>query len=67
LVFRYVGRFFSLEGTCSRAGWLRRVLAAPDQHSTVFVNREALCLDNLGFEILKIFIVQVEPPLQRAI
>jgi hypothetical protein len=45
----------------------RRGRTAPDQHNTIFVNREALCLDNLSFEILKIFIVQVEAPFQSSI
>jgi hypothetical protein len=51
----------------SKARSLRQDLASPDQHNTVLVDRESLRLDDLGFEILKIFIVEVEPPLQRPI
>ena len=46
---------------------MRRDLTRPDQHYTILVDRKPSRVDDLGFEILEIFVVQVEPPLQRPI
>ena len=46
--------------------WRART-SCPDQHPTVFIHSQALALDQFGFQIFQICIVELELPLEGAI
>jgi len=39
----------------------------PDQHLAILVGGYALCIDELGFEILQVVVVKGEPAFERPI
>jgi hypothetical protein len=46
-------------------GWI--CTASPDQYSAVLIDRQALRLDNFGFQVCEVGIVETELPLECSV
>jgi hypothetical protein len=47
--------------------WTPSRAARPDQHVTVLVDGDALGLDELGFQVLQVLVVEIEAAFERTI